>query len=246
MPEECKDSDLILVCLKTTANDYMLKTLPKLIGPNSVVMTLQNGLGNEEEISKVISADKIIGGVAFICVNRISAGKIDHSAFGHVKANGFNKNFAPEKLRAVKELFEQSGLDFSIEENLHELKWEKLVWNVPFNGLSASLGGVDTRSILAHQPTHAVAIELMKEVILGAKTQDVILDNKLIDENINKTLKMGPYMTSMSIDRLNKKPLEVEGIIGIPLRKAKDKGIKLPYMENLYAELSYYNASLIK
>lgn len=245
-PLKCEVSDLVIIALKTTAKEYLLKTLPLLISSSSYVLTLQNGLKNEELINSVIDASKILGGIAFLCSVRKEPGVILHTAYGNIKANAFSKKCDNTILKEITDLFITSGINFEIADSLPTLKWEKLIWNVPFNGISASLGGVDTQKILNHPPLRKITEELMKEVILGAQANDIFLDNSLIKQNIDKTLNMGPYMTSMAIDRIKNNPIEVESIIGEPLRAANKKGIKLPYMEHLYAELSFYNENIIK
>ncbi|MBN2144153.1 MAG: 2-dehydropantoate 2-reductase [Candidatus Aureabacteria bacterium] len=239
--EECSGSDLILVSLKTTARSYLKEVLPKVYGPSSMVMTLQNGLGNEELISTMVPKNRIIGAVAFVCLNRTEPGVISHTAFGHIKANAYDPSMNENYVTEIKNLFIQAGIDFQIAPSLGLLKWEKLIWNVPFNGLSAALGGVDTLSILNHPPSYRIVEKLMEEVISIAGANGMVLSPQLIRENIDKTLRMGAYRTSMCLDRLNLKSIEAESIVGEPLRQGANKGLSLPYMESLYSALSFYN-----
>jgi 2-dehydropantoate 2-reductase len=212
-----------------------------VLGPDSVVLLLQNGLGNEECASRVVDARRILGGVAFVCLNRTAPGEVRHTAFGYLKADCFSPGGDPESIERVRQAFLRAGVGFHRAESLPYLKWEKLVWNVPFNGLSASFGGVDTLSILEHAPSKRLAGELMQEVIDAARSQSIRLDPKLVSDNLEKTLSMGPYRTSMCLDRLARRPLEAESIVGEPLRRAERKGVSLPRMQALYAHLSFYN-----
>ena len=245
-PSECAGSDLILISLKTTAKEYLLKVLPQISGPHSHVLVLQNGLGNEELVSTVFPAERIIGAVAFVCLNRDAPGVVSHTAFGMIKASGFHPGFDPNILDEISQLFAKSGIEFKVTQELKSIKWEKLVWNVPFNGLSASLGGMDTEKILKHPPTQKLVKELMKEVIVAAASQGVCLSDSLITQNIDKTYAMGPYLTSMCLDRRKGNPIETESIIGEPLKLGIKNGLSLPFMEALYAELSFYNAFIAR
>src|ERR1044071_3557855 len=76
-PHEIGTADLVLIGLKTTANDRFPTLLPPLIGPTTAVLTLQNGLGNEEALAKIIPPDQILGGLCFVCLNRVEPGIID-------------------------------------------------------------------------------------------------------------------------------------------------------------------------
>src|SRR5581483_3726167 len=83
-PDEIGVSDLVLIALKSTANDQLPKLLPPLVGPKTAVLTLQNGLGNEEALAKLIPVEQIVGGLCFVCLNRIEPGVISHMAHGMV------------------------------------------------------------------------------------------------------------------------------------------------------------------
>jgi len=240
-PVELKGVDLIIVGLKTTANDYLLNILDQIKSPSTVVLTLQNGLGNEELISQVIHPDKIVGGVAFVCLNRTAPGVVTHSAYGHIQANGFMDTFDKDTLLEIESIFVDSQIEFNIADSILKLKWEKLLWNIPFNGISALLNGIDTLDIMTFEPLRNYARNIMLEVILAAKSDNIDLDPSLIQKNLDYTLSMGPYKTSMYLDRINNRPIEVESIIGIPLRKAWEQNITLPYMEALYSQLKFYN-----
>ena len=74
-PREIGVCDLVLVGLKTTANDQFSKLLPPLVGDKTVILTLQNGLGNEAQLAEVFAPEKIMGGLCFVCVNRLEPGK---------------------------------------------------------------------------------------------------------------------------------------------------------------------------
>lgn len=242
-PGDLEKADLVIVGLKTTANNYLRDILPSVTDNESYVLTLQNGLGNEELIEEVISSDKIIGAVAFVCLNRIAPGIVEHSSFGHLKAGGYSSDFDLSVLNNISSLFAVSGIDCQISDNMNQLKWEKLIWNVPFNGLSAALGGTDTEKMLEFAPTKNLVENLMHEVIRAASTQGIDLSVDLVKANIDRTLKMGPYLTSMCLDYKNRQPVEVESIIGEPIRRTSGQ-IDLPFMESLYASLSFYNKNL--
>ena len=83
-PEEIGPSDLVLIALKTTANDRIPELVTPLVGPRTAVMTLQNGLGNEEILAELYGAGNILGGLCFVCLNRTAPGVIEHLAHGKI------------------------------------------------------------------------------------------------------------------------------------------------------------------
>jgi len=129
--------------LKTTANDQLALLLPPLVGPGTAVLTLQNGLGNEEELARLFPADLILGGLCFVCLNRIAPGVIRHIGYGQVALGEFGR---PPDVRThhLAGRFNEAGVPCSVTDNLARAHWEKLVWNIPFNGLGvAGAAGFD-------------------------------------------------------------------------------------------------------
>ena len=93
--DEIGPADLVLIGLKTTGNDQFGKLLPALVGPATVVLTLQNGLGNEEQLARLFPAEQIMGGLCFVCLNRIAPGVIQHIGYGQVVLGEFRRGPEP-------------------------------------------------------------------------------------------------------------------------------------------------------
>lgn len=143
-PEAIGPSDLVLIGLKTTANNQFAKLLPPLVAPGTAVVTLQNGLGNEESLARLFAVKQILGGLCFVCLNRLEPGLIQHLAHGHVVLGEFRRRPEPRTHRLAG-LFVQGGVPCSVTEELERAHWEKLTWNIPFNGLGvAGAAGYDT------------------------------------------------------------------------------------------------------
>jgi len=81
---EIGPADLVLIGLKTTANGALPELLAPLVGPATAVLTLQNGLGNEALIASLTGPEKTLGGLCFVCLNRVAPGQIHHIAHGNV------------------------------------------------------------------------------------------------------------------------------------------------------------------
>ena len=118
-------------------------------------------------------------------------------------------------------------------DNLMQAQWEKLIWNIPFNGLSVAEGGVTTDSLLADPRTEAEIRALMLEVIATANAIGLPLGEELADANIERTRPMGPYRTSSMIDFVEGREVEVGPIWEEPLKRAQASGLKMPHLEKL-------------
>lgn len=140
-PKEIGVADWVLIALKTTANQQFDLLLPPLVGPDTAVVTLQNGLGNEERLARLFSPRQILGGLCFVCLNRVEPGVICHFDHGRIVLGEFQRPAEP-RTRELAAMFTHAGVQCSVTDNLEAAHWEKLVWNIPFNGLgvAASVG----------------------------------------------------------------------------------------------------------
>ena len=134
-------------------------------------------------------------------------------------------------------MFERAGVKCSTGDNLAELRWKKLVWNVPFNGLALAAGGITTDLILASPEMETLVRALMTEIIEAAAKLGYIVPPSFIEKQISSTRPMGPYRPSSLIDYLDGREVEVESIWGEPLRRAQKAGASVPRLEMLYALL---------
>jgi 2-dehydropantoate 2-reductase len=137
LPSEIGLSDLVLIGLKTTANDQLPRLLPSLVAPETAVLTLQNGLGNEEQIARLLPVDQILGGLCFVCLNRLEPGLILHMDYGLVIVGEFQRPPTARTERIAAQ-FRQAGVPCSVTDDLARAHWEKLTWNIPFNGLGVA------------------------------------------------------------------------------------------------------------
>jgi 2-dehydropantoate 2-reductase len=235
-PEEIGPCDLVIIALKTTANGVFEKLIRPLLKDDTALLTLQNGLGSDEQLAALFGGERVIGGLCFICVNRTAPGEILCIEPGTVAFGEFGRPIS-ERLRALVALFEGSGVKCAASDTLAELRWKKLVWNVPFNGLAIAAGGITTDKILASPELENQVRALMTEVIEAAAKFGYIIPPTFIEKQISSTRPMGPYRPSSLIDYLDGREVEVESIWGEPLRRAKSVGASVPRLEALYTTL---------
>ncbi len=234
--QEIGPCDLVLVAVKTTANSALRQLLPPLIHDRTVLLTLQNGLGNEEALAEHVGPDRVLGGLCFICLTRRSRTTVERADAGHLSIG----EFAPPSRAPTAEIirmFEESGVTCRRVENLLLERWRKLIWNIPFNSLSILGGGITTADILRDRELHAAALAIMKEVIAIAASHGHSLGEEDIAEQIKRTETMGPYKTSTLLDFEARRPLEIDAIWGEPLRRAGRGGIPAPRLQLLDALL---------
>ncbi len=250
--------DVIVVSLKTTHNVHLLPhLLPPLLHPDTVILTLQNGLDIEETIAAIAPQSVILGGLCFICSNKIGPGHIHHLDYGSILMGQYDAQRRPAgqspPLQAIAADFKRANLEITLTDDLYLARWQKLVWNVPFNSLSVILDAMTT-DMMAHPDARQLAADLMAEVVTAAHACTAQATPKLtrqlpdgiIDRMLTHTADMKPYRTSMKLDFDAKRPLEIEAIVGNPLRAAQKAQVDTPRMAMLYHQLKALDAANTK
>lgn len=228
--------DVVIVAMKTTANEALPGLLPPLLTPDTLILTLQNGLGSDDFLAECFGSERVLGGLCFVCINRIGPGEIEHFAQGHISL-GEHSGPPQPRTHALAELLEGSRISCGIEENLLTARWKKLVWNIPFNGLSIAAGSVDTAAILADPALEQRVRDLMQEIIETAGRLGHSIPLSLIDDMIERTRTMDGYKPSSLVDFLAGREVELDTIWGEPLHRARIAGLPMPKLEELYEEL---------
>ncbi len=252
-PQEIGPCDLVLIGLKTTANAEFARLLPPLVDTRTTVLTLQNGLGNEEALARLFPAEQILGGLCFVCLNRLEPGVIQHLAHGRIVMGEFRRP-AEARTHTLAAAFRSAGVPCEVTEQLAHAHWQKLVWNIAFNGLgvasAASLRALNSPSALpaAADPIgpclttdrllndpdwHHWVRALMQEVIAVSRALGFELGANYADFEIGRTREMGAYRASTLIDFERRQPLELEALFLEPLRQARGAGVPTPRLEAL-------------
>lgn len=231
--EDIGPCDLVIVSVKATANDALARILPPLIGPNTLVLTLQNGLGVEEPVAEVVGGERVLGAICFVGVTRTAPGVVTCAFPGLVMLGEFGRP-AQSRTREVAALFEAAGVKCEAQDNLEELRWKKLVWNVPFNGLAIAAGGVTTDVIMADEGLRTLVRRLMEEILEAAAKFGHAIPRSFMDLQFERTTKLGRYQPSSLIDFREGRAIELEEIWGEPVRRAKSVGVPVPRLEMLY------------
>lgn len=233
---EIRPCDLVIIAIKVTANDALLELLPPLLKPDTMILTLQNGLGSDDFLAQHFGSERVMGGLCFVCIYRIAPGVIEHLAQGQITLGGHSR--APQtRTQALADEFRRCGVDCVVEESLIAARWKKLVWNIPFNGLSIAAGDKDTAEILADPALEQRVRDLMREIIETAGRLGHAIPLSLIDTMIERTRTMSAYKPSSLIDFLAGSEVELEAIWGEPVRRAKAAGIEMPRVEELHQQL---------
>lgn len=224
--------DLVIVAWKATVNGKFEEVITPLLHERTSILTLQNGLGNVEELAGLFGSWRVFGGLCLACINRLGPGHIRHMALGAVRVGEFEPD-GTDRLDCLVELLRNVGVDAYAVDNLEKAQWMKLVWNIPFNGLAISEGGVDTRVLLDTPGMEERVRRLMMEVQSVARALGHEIPDVFLDRQIEVTRPMGGYRPSSMIDYVEGRDVEVDAIWCEPVRRARKLGVPVPETEKL-------------
>ncbi|NJR32454.1 MAG: 2-dehydropantoate 2-reductase, partial [Chamaesiphon sp. CSU_1_12] len=186
----------------------------------------------------------ILGGLCFICSNKVASGEIHHLDYGQIKLGAYANNYRQVGITPMMERiaadFRTAGIEISLSEDLLLARWQKLVWNIPYNGLSVVLDATTDR-LMADPHTSKLVTQLMYEIQLIAAAYDRQITDEFISTMLAYTIDMTPYRTSMKIDYDEGRPLEITAMFEAPLAFARAKNIDIPRIEMLTQQLQFMN-----
>jgi 2-dehydropantoate 2-reductase len=229
--------DVVLVCLKTINNGLLQELLPPLLGPKTIVVLIQNGIGVEADVQRMFPDTALVAGLAFICSAKTEPGRVSHQCYGSINFGNYSCKDS-QCLNALLTDFTQAGVQAALV-NYEEARWKKAVWNMPFNGMTVALN-TQTDLLLKHPSTRKLIYEQMLEVIHAAQHLGVEnIDESFADKMIQMTDAMTPYSPSMKLDFDFHRPMEIEYLYSRPLEIAHNAGFHMPKLEMLEALLRF-------
>ncbi|KAK5708091.1 i-AAA protease yme1 [Elasticomyces elasticus] len=242
--------DYIVCANKAVDPDSVPPLLKPAVGEQTTFVIAQNGVGNEEPFRHHFPSSSIISCVIWVGAIQNTPGIIKHHTSENTQLGLFPNptlDVAVEKHRLDQfaTLFRNGGTGFEVMENVQVNKWEKVVWNVAWNSLT-TLTGVDTQTWLKTPEAMSMTRRLMREVIDVAKRCDVPLEHSLVDVHIERILAVPGIFSSMHEDSKQGRPLEVDVILGYPMKKAREFGMDVPTLSAVYAMVMAVNGRILK
>lgn len=209
--------------------------------PSTRILLIQNGIGIEKPVAEAFPDNPVYSAIAYIGVARTAPGHVHHQDGGRLTFGRFGDLPPDDAANLLCDLFNRTGVDAKTVDNINHFRWQKLLWNVPFNSISVAAGGRDTREILDHPDLEALCRDLMAEVAEAAALAGVRLTPEMMEANMAYTRTFVAYKTSMLLDYEAGRPMEVEAIIGNVVALARSRNVRLPKIETILALLRALN-----
>ncbi|KIV81885.1 hypothetical protein PV11_04035 [Exophiala sideris] len=250
-PAEAGETYDYVVCAHKAIDQSSIpgRLAPAVDENKTCIVIMQNGVGNEDPFREAFPKCPILSGVVWVGARQDSPGYITHMSAENTQIGLFpNKSLETSREHATLDKFasllRDGGTPVSIEDNIQVQRWEKVVWNVAWNSLT-TLTMLDTHSWLNSTPdSMPMTRKLMTEVIDVARKCDVPLQYELVDQLIDRILAMPPIGSSMQTDCKLGRPMEVDVILGTPVRKGRELGVSIPTLEVLHTLLLAINSRM--
>ncbi|KAF2213889.1 hypothetical protein CERZMDRAFT_38412 [Cercospora zeae-maydis SCOH1-5] len=242
--------DYIACAHKAINHDTVPPLFKSVANDQTTFVIIQNGVGNEEPFRLVFPSNTIISCVTWTGAVQKTPGTITHNTNENIQIGLFpnpslDSKLEQARLQTCADLLQQGGTRYSIESDIQVARWEKVVWNAAWNPLT-TLTGLTVQDWLQTSPeAETFTRQLMEDVIAVGRRLGVALKDGLAEELIAKVVAMEtPIYSSMYQDAQSGRPLEMNVIVGFPMRKANELGMEVPGLRAIYALTNAVNLRL--
>lgn len=235
------EADLILFCVKSTDTEETARRLLPVLKKDAYILTMQNGVDNEEVLSKVFGKERVFSSATYVQAGLQEPGVIKQIGdfrlvIGELARESVNT------AQQIETLLNGAGIHTKHSSEIMNNKWKKYIWNVTFNPLSAVMG-VNVGEILDNEHLRIIAEKICIEVISVAQKQGVHVAGALREKMFENARIARNHKTSMLQDRINGRKMELESICGYAVRKGKELKVPVPTIETVYHALKYLEAN---
>jgi len=236
-PAKVEPVDLVLFCVKTYNTDEAAEAIRPVVGPQTVVLSLQNGVDAAERIGKVLGAEHVIGGATWLSSAVEAPGVIKQISEFRRIVFGELAGGQSERIQSIFEVLNRTGITVEISENIQKILWTKFV----FISAASSFGSLtrlpmgDYRSV---PETRRLFFGIMQEVEALARAQSIMLDPDVVQKSLEFMDNAAPHIKpSMQLDVESGRRTELESMIGVIGRKGRQLGVPTPVADFVYGSL---------
>ncbi len=241
-PEEGYVADIVIYCVKAYHNESACDVIAPAVGPETTVLTLQNGIGSGDFLSNRFGNERVLLGAAYIEASRGNPGITEEHGGGCRIALGNKLGIGTPRTTMVSELLKSSNIDHEVSENIMSALWKKLVFITALSGMTC-LARARFEQVLDNPQTYELAIQVMSETKAVADAEGIGLPSDIVDTTMDDFMShKSELVSSMHQDLLSGRPLEVNVINGAVSQMGKTHNIPTPINDVITSCLSLPNA----
>ncbi|MBI3360980.1 MAG: 2-dehydropantoate 2-reductase [Chloroflexi bacterium] len=240
--EEIGPVDLTLFAVKTYQIDEAARSLPPLVGPETTVLTTQNGVDAHERVAAVVGEGVVMPGAVWISSGVESPGVIRQtSSFRRIAFGELSGEVSP-RAEAILAAFQPTGAQVELSTDIRKVLWTKFAFLASYSGVS-SLVRLPAGEVTACAETMQIVWEAITEVESIARAKGIALDVDVVEKTMAFIKAMDAGVTSsMQRDVAAGRRLEIEALSGTVVRYGRELGIPRPVHRFIYAALKPVDA----
>ena len=239
-PKEVGPVDVVLFAVKLWDTESAAEAAKPLVGAQTRVITLQNGVDSVERMAPILGADKVVGGSAYIASVIGAPGVISHTSQFAKMVCGRIDGKPDAQLAAFTAAAKEAGIDIAQSENINRERWEKFIFLVGLSGATGSTR-MPLGAILADPDTRAFFQSLMAEVIALARTKDVALRPDFLESRMKFADTAPPGMKASLLHDLERgNRIELDWLAGKVVSLGRELGVPTPANAAVYAVLKLH------
>ena len=235
--ERIGPSDYVLFCVKSPETETVAGRLGPLLREGTTVISLQNGVDNEEKIARAVGSDRVVGGVAFIMSTISEPGTIEHVGTLARIVFGELDGTRSERTERFLSLCREASIDAEVSSDIRAVLWNKFAFICALAGMTATVR-LSLGEIRECDESLQMAKDILGEVIAVAGAEGITLPAETVDQAVDLAMKMDPgTFSSLHYDLTQGKPMELEALHGTAVRLARKHDLPVPMCEAVYAIL---------
>ncbi|MGH7872323.1 MAG: ketopantoate reductase family protein, partial [Candidatus Binatia bacterium] len=229
--------ELVLFCVKSYDTDAASTAIAPLMGPRTIILSLQNGIDNSNKLAARWGAMPIFAGVVYVGAAIERPGVVVHSSGGRI-VFGCLDGTINDNAKSVAQSLATALIPHEVSAEIAKVQWTKVLWNASFCAIS-SLTRANVKQIVHSEPLTKLVRDCMAEVRTAALTRGIDLPTLALDQTIEFSRTLGDFKPSMLQDLEAGKPLEHEAFNGVVVKILRQAGKTAPTNEAFYAMLDY-------
>lgn len=234
-PKAVGKVDLIFFSVKSYDTEEASRSMMPMVGENTLVISIQNGIHNEEKIAKVVGEGKVLGGVSYISVRILEPGMISHEVAGKILFGELSGGMS-ERVERIANYFAKANLPIEPSNNIVKFMWKKLAGNAAVNSLNAVTRLPQGRFLEVPLGRQLIA-DMIKEVFEVGRKHGIDLDDGEINERLSIMDNYSESVSSTLQSLESGKRIESDALNGIVVKKGQEVGVSTPINKTMYAIL---------
>ncbi len=240
------EADLILFTVKSHDTDEAAQAIKSVVGKDTLVLTIQNGIDNPERIGAVIGQEKVLPGFTLVGVSvNHPEGTVDHGSKGEIYFSEWNGEVS-RRVSAINDTFRKANIPVFNPPDIRRAMWRKFLWNCTIN-IPTAVCNLPFNRFHECSESAVMLDKLMAEVVAVGRAEGVVLTPDDVNYVLDSGKSFNEYVSSTQRDvRLRKRKLEYESFVGKVVQLARKHGLSVPVNETLYSLMKALHYDIIK